>query len=103
MPALLTQMSSRPVDDTARSASAEIEAWSLTSRLAPRCLPPKDANSAAVSFALASSRSPITSVAPASARRLLIARPMPAAPPVTTAVRPRNEIRLLSERSETSI
>src|SRR5258708_35007126 len=47
---------------------------------------------AAASFAISSRTSPTTMFAPASASLLQIARPIPRAPPVTTALRPFSDI-----------
>src|SRR5689334_13249082 len=91
MPALLTRISMRPsaliVSSRARSTSAYLVTSTTTDARRPRFC-----SSPAVFFAKSTSRSQIATVAPDSRKRSTIARPMPCAPPVTTALRPLRSI-----------
>src|SRR5262245_6792651 len=85
MPALFTSTSILPRSRTASSTALVTTGASVTSTAAP-LTGPGSADTAWSS--VFRSRSQIRTVAPESSRRLVIARPMPAAPPVTMAVRP---------------
>src|ERR1700712_4906443 len=78
IPAQLTLMRSGPIS-SARSSAADTDSGSVTLALANRARGP---NSATTSSPL---RSITTTEAPLSSRRLVVARPKPDAPPVTTA------------------
>ena len=81
-PALFTQMSMPPIWWTARSAVAAIDEERAASSGVPNVATPKRPPiSSAVDFAPTSSISPITTDAPASARRQEMAAPRPRAPP----------------------
>src|SRR5438128_6343083 len=87
-PALLQRTSTRPNAVQARSASASIDARSVTSHATPMVRTPARASSAATSAARAASTSATTTSAPRAASARPIPRPMPLAPPVTTATLP---------------
>jgi hypothetical protein len=102
MPALLTQMSMVPSSSTVRDANATMDSSSATSRPPPVTCMPRAERASAEATASFSSRSPIITAAPASASLVAAARPMPFAPPVTTATRPDSETRSAMLRSLTS-
>src|SRR6478672_788169 len=85
MPALLTMMSREPKAVVAVDRSLPISEDDVTLQPAPIA---SALNEAAASLALASSRSPMTTFAPWSAKTRAISSPIPCAPPVITAVRP---------------
>src|SRR5438094_381140 len=87
-PALLQRTSTRPKAAQARSASASTDARSVTSHATPMLRTPARASSAAASLARVASTSATTTLAPRAARARAIPRPMPLAPPVTTATLP---------------
>ncbi len=85
IPAQVTRMSTEPPCSLAASIAASTSARLVTSQRT--AWPPI---SAAVCFALSSSKSATTTVAPSDASRRAVAAPIPFAPPVTTAVLPSN-------------
>ena len=87
MPALLTSRSTPPKASTAAFTASATAVSSVTSATTPaaRSGPP---SSAATSPTFASSRSAMTTLAPSAASARAVARPMPEAAPVTTAIRP---------------
>src|SRR5437762_2465238 len=87
-PALLQSTCTAPKASKARAASACICARSATSVRTARALTPSACASPATAAMPASSRSATTTLAPSRANRWISARPIPLAPPVTTAVRP---------------
>ena len=86
MPALFTSRSSRPCSRAAATA-AGAKAGSLTSPTSVVTASGRAA-SLAVAASPSSARSVATTVAPSSTSRCTVARPMPDAPPVTSATRP---------------
>src|SRR5262245_60788636 len=88
MPALFTTMSSRPkaaaISGTTRATSVS-EPTSITQ---PRAVPPAFAISSTTFWTASLSRSVTATLAPSSANRWAVARPMPLAAPVTSAPRP---------------
>src|SRR6266545_4354569 len=87
-PALLQTMCTPPISAQARSARASTEASFVTSVLTVSALVPAFFTPAAVSAMPASSMSATTTWAPSPAKARQRARPIPLAPPVTTAVLP---------------
>ena len=88
MPAMLPMMSTRPWVATAEATRPSTSARSVTSVSRAEAVPPLASISLATVWAPASSMSPSTTVAPAPASTWAVARPMPLAPPVSTATRP---------------
>src|SRR5688500_12535220 len=88
IPALLTRMSIGPRRRSTSSRKAVKPARSVTSSPSPTTASP---SSAAVRSAASRSTSPIATRAPLAISASVIARPMPRAPPVTTAVLPLSE------------
>ena len=68
---------------------------SVTSTCTSKTAPPISATAASAS---ARSRSQIVTCAPLATNRSTMARPMPCAPPVTTALRPSRSIRFIFSR-----
>ena len=92
IPALLTRMSTRPYSRSTAEASSFADAESRTSRWTPS----ESVGSSSARFSAAvRSMSAITMFAPSSLSFCAQARPMPLAPPVTTATLP--------SRSDTSV
>src|SRR6267378_1705906 len=89
-PALLQRTCTAPNASKARAASACTWGSSVTSVRTPSALTPSACASPATAAIPRSSRSATTTLAPSRANRRINARPMPLAPPVTTAVLPRN-------------
>src|SRR6185436_2113907 len=87
-PALLHSTWTAPISANARSASAWTCSSRLTSVLTATAALPARATSATVSAIPASSRSATTTRAPSRAKARESARPIPLAPPVTTATLP---------------
>ena len=87
MPALLTMMSSDPNVSTVCASMASISAALVTSQRATAATsgPP---SLAAATCVASRSRSPSTTRAPCLTNTSAMAKPMPCAPPVMTAVRP---------------
>ena len=91
VPALLTRMSSRPkratVAATQDCASSGLPTWAAVQANRPSAAPPatRPATASARSSAL---REVIMTLAPASAKRAAMARPIPRLPPVISAVFP---------------
>ena len=90
-PALLTRMSGSPNASTACSAAARTPARVLRSALVQAARQPSAVSSSTVAVSSASLRATITTLAPARARAVAMAWPMPELPPVTTATRPSSE------------
>ena len=84
-PALVTSTSSRPYRDSTRSARPATSSSSVTSHAWPSTgLPVSAARRSAASAHRLAERLASTTADPARARAAAIARPSPAAPPVTT-------------------
>src|SRR5438309_3541364 len=88
MPALFTRMSIGPrlvrISPTTRSTSAGFD----TSRIQPCAAPPAAVISSTTVCTRSAPRSTTATLAPSSAKRCAVARPMPLAAPVTIATRP---------------
>jgi hypothetical protein len=84
-------MSGSPNASTARAAAARTPARVLRSPLTQAARPPSAVNSSTVAVSSASLRATITTRAPARARAVVMALPMPELPPVTTATRSSSE------------
>src|SRR5258705_2744185 len=95
IPALLTRTSGRDGQNASRPCSIAAESVMSTPRAATVPASPVAAtavvSSLAVAWAAGSSMSQIATSAPRQASRCATARPMPRAPPVTTAERPVND------------
>src|SRR6185369_16202788 len=90
--ALLTRISQRPCFASIFDASAATLESSPMSTMMPQAVPPAALILAAAPLATASLMSAMTTCAPSSARRRAMPKPMPWAPPVTTATRPSNRL-----------
>src|SRR5690349_7326111 len=87
-PALLTRIVGWPSSATSRSMAAETATGSLTSATSPTARPPAEVIAATTASAPSASRSRQPTAAPSPARRIAVARPIPDAAPVTSAMRP---------------
>ena len=87
MPALFTRMSMRPLPAMMAATAASTPAASVTSSPIDSADPPASRIASAVPLAF-SPRAAATTCAPAAARRVATARPMPRDAPVTRATRP---------------
>src|SRR5262249_31864826 len=92
MPALLTRRSTEPAQFVTLSRARLMSASEVTSPRRP--MPP---NSLATRSALSASRSKMATRAPARAKRVLMASPIPWAPPVTSATLPASAKKFLSD------
>jgi hypothetical protein len=90
-PALLTMMSSRPSSVTQRSTMDVTSDSDVTSHRTASAFDPLATSSAAVFWAASRFTSPMRIAAPSRANVSTIARPIPCAAPVTTAVLPSNK------------
>jgi hypothetical protein len=86
MPALLTRISTPPNECPVALTASASSGSEVTSATTPSASPPSFSTSATV--APGSDRSATTTLAPAAASPTQIARPMPMAPPVTSATEP---------------
>src|SRR5579863_740924 len=86
VPAQLTRISTEPNSATVAARSASMLARFVTSHATARDLPPAALMSAAADCASSARRPVGMTLAPALARPLARARPMPEVPPMTTAV-----------------
>ena len=87
MPALLTMTSTAPWRSTADAKTLATASASVTSTVAV-LTSPRPASARAVSASSVASRSQSATAAPEPSSRSAMARPIPCAPPVTTAFRP---------------